>query len=226
MNATLQTIRDLSRPAEAASELHELSMELAYHDTIPAAIRERVRELIGAVDAETASFGQVDPYYVELVLRAALSAQIALMEPEAPDSRLRLRMALDSLAQAFASIAEDQPVSDDRSGKELVAWLVAITEAPQAQIAQLIGVSPRQFQRWLSPSESASPEGDDLRRVRAIARIVNQLRFSLTPAGVVDWFSWRSPELGRKRPIDLLDKPAQLPRLIGLASDLRSTTAT
>lgn len=225
MNAVLQTIRDQSRPAEAATELHELSMELAYHETIPPVVQARVRELIDAVDSETASWGQVDPYYVELVLRAALSAQIALREPDAEDSRLRLRMALDSLAQAFASIAEDQPVSDDRTGKELVAWLVATTEAPQAQIAGLIGVSPRQFQRWLSPSESASPEGNDLRRVRAIARIVNQLRFSLTPAGVVEWFSWRSPEL-RKRPIDLLDTPAQLPRLIGLASDLRATTAS
>lgn len=226
MNAVLETIRDLSRPAEAATELHALSMELAYHDAIPPATQARVRELTDAVDSQRASWGQVDPYYVELVLRATLSAQIALMEPEVPESRLRLRMALDSLAQAFTSIAEDQPVSDDRTGKELVAWLVATTEAPQAQIAQLIGVSPRQFQRWLSPAESASPEGDDLRRVRSIARIVNQLRFSLTPAGVVEWFAWRSPELGRKRPIDLLDKPAQLPRLIGLAAELRATTAT
>ena len=226
MNAVLETIRDLSRPAEAASELHGLSMELAYHETIPPEIQARVRELTDAVDSERAGWGRVDPYYVEIVLRATLSAHIALMEPDLPDSRLRLRMALDSLAQAFSSIAEDQLVSDDRSGKELVAWLVATTETPQAQIAQLIGVSPRQFQRWLSTSESASPEGSDLRRVRAIARIVNQLRFSLTPAGVVEWFSWRSPELGRKRPIDLLENPAQLPRLIGLASDLRSTTAT
>jgi hypothetical protein len=226
VNAVLETIRDLSRPAEAAAELHELSMELAYHETIPPEVQKRVGELTDAVDSQRASWGQVDPYYVELVLRATLSAQIALMEPASPDSRHRLRLALDSLAQAFSSIAEEQPVSDDRSGKELVAWLVTATEAPQAQIAGLIGVSPRQFQRWLSPAESASPEGNDLRRVRAIARIVNQLRFSLTPAGVVDWFSWRSPELGRKRPIDLLDKPAQLPRLIGLASDLRATTAT
>lgn len=223
MNAVLETIRDLSRPAEAANELHELSMELAYHETIPPEIQGRVRELTSAVDAERAGWGQVDPYYVEIVLRATLSAQIALMEPDVQGSRLRLRMALDTLAQAFSSIAEDQLVSDDRTGKDLVSWLVATTEAPQAQIAQLIGVSPRQFQRWLSSSESASPEGDDLRRVRTIARIVNQLRFSLTPAGVVEWFSWRSPELGRKRPIDLLDKPAQLPRLIGLASDLRAT---
>ena len=49
MNAVLDTIRDLSRPAEAANELHELSMELAYHETIPLEIQERVRELTSAV---------------------------------------------------------------------------------------------------------------------------------------------------------------------------------
>ena len=117
-------------------------MELAYHETIPPEIQARVRELTDAVDSERAGWGRVDPYYVEIVLRATLSAQIALMEPDLPDSRLRLRMALDSLAQAFSSIAEDQPVSDDRSGKELVAWLVATTETPQAQIAQLHRCEP------------------------------------------------------------------------------------
>jgi hypothetical protein len=226
MNAVLETIRDLSRPAEAASELHALSMKLGYHDTIPPAIRREVQALTDAVDAHRGAWGSVDPYYVELVLRATLSAQIALMEPKLPESRDRLGMALDTLAQAFASIAEDQPVADDRSGKELVAWLAERTEVSQAQLAGLVGVSPRQFQRWLSPAEKAGPEGDDLRRVRAIARIVNQLRFSLTPAGVVEWFTWRLPDLGRRRPVDLLDKPGELPRLIGLAADLRAMTAT
>jgi DNA-binding transcriptional regulator YiaG len=145
------------------------------------------------------------------------------MEPTLPESRDRLRMALDGLAAAFDAIAEQEPVSDDRTGKELVAWLAEHTEVSQAELASLLGVSPRQFQRWLSPAEKAGPEGDDLRRVRVVARIVNQLRFSLTPAGVVWWFSHRSPQLGRKRPIDLLDRPDRLPDLIALANDTRAT---
>ena len=35
MNAVLETIRDLSRPAEAASELLRLSHRLGAHTTIP-----------------------------------------------------------------------------------------------------------------------------------------------------------------------------------------------
>jgi transcriptional regulator with XRE-family HTH domain len=135
-------------------------------------------------------------------------------------------MALDGLSSAFDAIAEQQPVSDERSGKELVAWLAERAEVSQAELAKLLGVSARQFQRWLSPSESASPEGDDLRRVRTVARIVNQLRFSLTPAGVVAWFTWRLPDLNGKRPVDLLDKPARFPDLIGAAAETRAMTAT
>lgn len=224
MNAVLETIRDLSRPAEAASELHALNMELARHPTIPPSIQVEVREMTDAVDREKSSWASIDPHYVEILLRASLSAQIALMEPDVPASRDRMRMALDGLAAAFDAIAEQEPVADDRSGKELVTWLAERTEVSQAELARLLGVSPRQFQRWLSPSETAGPDGDDLRRVRAVARIVNQLRFSLTPAGVVDWFSWRVPQLGRKRPIDLLDRPERLPELIALAASTRATT--
>jgi len=224
MNAVLETIRDLSRPAEAAGELHALNMELAFHETIPPEVQAEVRALTDAVDRQKSGWPTVDPHYVEILLRATLSAQLALMEPDQPESRDRLRMALDGLAAAFAAIAEHEPVSDERSGKELVAWLTQRTEVSQAELARLLGVSPRQFQRWLSPSETAGPEGDDLRRVRAVARIVNQLRFSLTPAGVVEWFSWRVPDLKGKRPIDLLDKPARLPELIAIAADLRATS--
>jgi hypothetical protein len=224
MNAVIDTIRDLSRPAEAADELHALNMELALHSTIPREVQVEVREMTDAVDREKGGWASIDPHYLEILLRASLSAQIALMEPELPASRDRMRMALDGLAAAFDAIAEQEPVSDDRTGKELVAWLAERTEVPQAELAGLLGVSARQFQRWLSPSEKAGPEGDDLRRVRAVARIVNQLRFSLTPAGVVDWFSRRLPQLGRKRPIDLLDHPERLPELIALAASTRATT--
>jgi DNA-binding transcriptional regulator YiaG len=224
MNAVIETIRDLSRPAEAAAELLELNMELAFHETIPVEIQAEVRALTDAVDRQKGGWPSVDPHYVEILLRATLSAQLALMEPSSPESRDRLRMALDGLAAAFAAIAEHEPVSDERTGKELIAWLVERTEVSQAELARLLGVSPRQFQRWLSPSETAGPEGDDLRRVRTVARIVNQLRFSLTPAGVVDWFTWRISDLRGKRPIDLLDKPSRLPELIAIAADLRATS--
>src|SRR6266536_1833818 len=211
MSAVLDTIVDLTDPARAATELMRLNNRLARTRTIPADVAEAVREIADAVErTDIARWDSIDPRHTVLVLRAAVSAQRAL---ERPRSRDRLRLALDSLGQAFAAIAELEPVGDDRSPKELVQLLAAQTEVAQARLAELLGVSPRQFQRWLSPHESAQPEGEDLRRVRAVARIVNQLRFVLTPAGAVDWFDWPRDDLRGRTPSDLLDDPEQLPEL-------------
>ena len=104
-------------------------------------------------------------------------------------------------------------------------WLADTTEVPQNRLAALLGVSMRQFQRWLS-TQGAQPEGDDARRARAVARIVNQLRFSLTPAGAVEWFGWPRDDLGGRRPADLLDQAERLPELAAIAGSMRSTYAT
>ncbi len=52
-----------------------------------------------------------------------------------------------------------------------------------------------------------------------IARVVNQLRFVLTPAG------WPRSDLDRRRPLDLLDDPAEEPTLALIASTMRSQQA-
>ena len=166
-----------------------------------------------AVDCARGRWSSIDPHYVEILLRATLSAQIALMEPDLPESRdpsaawrstVSPRRSTRSPSRSRSPTTE--PARSSSPGSQ------STTEVSQAELARLLGVSPRQFQRWLSPTEKAGPEGDDLRRVRGVARIVNQLRFSLTPAGVIEWFSHRLPQLGRKRPIDLLDRPERLPR--------------
>jgi len=72
-------------------------MALAAVETIPVEVQEQVRELTDAVDRAHGGWASIDPHYVEILLRATLSAQIALMEPDAPESRDRLRMALDGL---------------------------------------------------------------------------------------------------------------------------------
>jgi transcriptional regulator with XRE-family HTH domain len=219
MTATASRIFDLTRPQESAERLWRLNMELAEQPAVTAEVRDRARSFLEAMErSDLGAWDEIDPRHALLAHRAGMAALAALDR----DDRDGLRMALDGLTQALDAIAEGEPVSDARSGKELVQFLAAVTEASQARLAELLGVSLRQFQRWLSPIERAKPEGDDLRKVRAVARIVNQLRFSLTPAGAVDWFWWRLP--GRRTaPVDLLADPAQLPELLRQASSLRST---
>jgi hypothetical protein len=218
MTATAATTFDLEKPRESAEQLWRLNAELANRARISPPIRDRARAFLDAMQrSDLQAWEQVDPRHALLAYRAALAARAAIDSGD----RDALRLALDGLTQALDAIAEAEPVSDERSGKELVQFLVDVTEAPQARLAELLGVSLRQFQRWLSPGERAEPEGVELRKARAVARIVNQLQFSLTPAGAVEWFWWRLP--GRRvAPIDLLEDPAQLPELVRQAASLRS----
>jgi hypothetical protein len=146
-----------------------------------------VREIAEAIDqTNLRRWEMIDPTHAVIVLHAAVSAQRALEEPDAPAARDQLRIALESIRQSLTAIAEREPVSDERSPKEVAQWLAMTTEVPQARIAELLRVSPRQLQRWLSPAETFQPEGDDARKVRPVARIVNQLRFALTPAATIE----------------------------------------
>jgi hypothetical protein len=222
----LDTIIDLSDPAAAAAEIQRLNDRLARERTIPADIVESVREIAAAVDETSVRRWElIDPRHAVIVLHSAVGAQRAIEEPDSTAARDQLRIALESMRQSLAAIAEREPVSDERSAKEVVRWLAEWTEVPQARLADLLGVSARQLQRWLSAGETAQPEGEDARKVRLVARIVNQLRFVLTPAGTIDWFSWPREDLGGRPPLELLDDPAQEPILALAAGGMRSALA-
>jgi len=226
MSAVLDAITDLAEPAAAAAALARLNDRLAGFRTIPAEIAGEVREITGAVEeTQLRRWEAIDPYHAVVVLHSAISAQRALERPDSPAARDQLRVALESIRQSLTAIAEREPVSDERTPKEIVGSLAAWTEVPQARLAELLGVSARQLQRWLSTVESSHPEGEDARRVRLVAKLVNQLRFVLTPAGTVAWFGWPRHDLGGRTPLELLADPAAEPTLAMVAGTMRSTFA-
>jgi hypothetical protein len=226
MTAVLDAIADLAQPAVAAREIQLVNDRLAAERTVPEPIAQTVREIVAAVDhTDLRRWHSIDPHHAVVLLHAAVSAQRALERPADPAARDQLRTALESMRQALATLAEGEPIGDDRSPKQVVQWLVGHTEVPQARLARLLGTSPRQLQRWVAAGESAQPEGDDARRVRLVARLVNQLRFVLTPAGTVEWFGWPRSDLDGKRPTDLLRDPANEPRLASAAAAMRGAAA-
>jgi hypothetical protein len=226
MSALLETIVEIAHPAEAALEVAHLNDQLARRPTIPQEVADGVHEIsAGVTQTALARWETVDPHLTLIVHRGVIAAQHALEERADVDARDRLRVALESIRQGFAAIAETEPVGDERSPKEIVQWLAATTEAPQSALADLFGVSLRHFQRWVSPQSSTQPEGTDARKARAIARIANQLRFVLTPAGAIAWFDWPRAELRGRTPRQLLDDPARLPELVAIAGSMRSTYA-
>jgi transcriptional regulator with XRE-family HTH domain len=81
----------------------------------------------------------------------------------------------------------------------------------QVELAALLGRSQRQVLRW------ARQAGAPPRRLELVTRIAMLLRHSWTEEGVVAWFMRPRPDLGGKKPIDLLDEPSRELELIAVA---------
>ena len=217
---TTTELLDLARPAEAAAAVDSLNDELAVAAHVPPAVAADVARLAAAVRATPLErWTAADPYLALLVHRAVLDAQAAVED----GARDALRIALERLSHALAALGETEEVGDARTPKELAQWLVGAVEVPQRDLAELLGVDLRRFQRWISARERTRPEGEEARRLRALARLVGQLRHSFTPAGVIAWFDWPRPELGGATPRELLPDPVRLPDLLLAAGSTRST---
>jgi hypothetical protein len=217
---TTTDVLDLAQPAAAAGVVDALNDRLAASPGVAGDVAAAVGALAAAVRATPLErWTAADPYLALLVHRAVLDAQAAV-EAEARDP---LRIALERLSHALAALDEAEEVGDARTPKELARWLAAAVEVPQRDLAELLGVDLRRFQRWISARERTQPEGEEARRLRALARIVGQLRHAFTPAGVIAWFDWPQPELGGATPRELLGDPVRLPDLLLAAGSTRST---
>jgi len=217
---TTTVMLDLARPAAAAAVVDAVNDRLASEAHVPADVGLEVAALAAAVRATPLErWTAADPYLALLVHRAVLDAHAAV-EDAARDA---LRIALERLSHALSALGEAEEVGDARTPKELARWLAATVEVPQRDLADLLGVDLRRFQRWISARERTRPEGEDARRLRALARLVGHLRHAFTPAGVVAWFDWPRPELGGVTPRALLGDPVRLPDLVLAAGSTRST---
>ena len=212
---------DLADPAAAARAVDALNDTLAGSTRVAAPVTAGVVALADAVRATPLErWVAADPYLALLVHRSVLDAQAAA---EARD-RDALRLALERAGHALAALGEAEEVGEARPVKELARWLAETVDAPQRDVAALLGVDLRRFQRWASASERTRPEGEDARRLRAVARIVAQLRHAYTAAGVLAWFERPRPELGDRTPREMLDDPVRMPDLLLAAGATRSTT--
>jgi hypothetical protein len=82
--------------------------------------------------------------------------------------------------------------------EQMQQWLPRVS---QAELADLMGVSKRQYQRW------AHMHAPPSRRAQIAARLIAILRRSWTDAGVVAWFYRKRPNLEGHAPIDVIDDP-------------------
>ncbi|MBS9533290.1 hypothetical protein KIH27_06765 [Mycobacterium sp. M1] len=185
--------------------------------TVPA----EVGELIDSFDSIAVQ--EVDPHLASALWEAAFSASKALRQEDADRRRREVRVALEQFRHALRDIVDDRPCDDGAPIRDVLARTAEVLSAPQKTLADLLGVSVRQLQRWLA-DDGPQPAAGDAARIRVVANLVNQLRHTFTGPGVVAWFERKHPVL-RRRPIDLLDDPLNYPRLLGAANAARTMTA-
>jgi uncharacterized protein (DUF2384 family) len=207
-------------------ELRAWNLRLAREAEVPDDLRLYLEQLADDVDALAWGHStDIDPYLLISVQSALNHAMRLFYSGDPADARRQMRARLEQMRQVFRDVAEGGPLYEETSAKEIARWLAGILDTSQASLAELLGVSPRTFQRWISAADSAGPDGEDARRIRVVARIANHLRHALTGPGVVRWFQLPHPQLGGGRPLDLLEDPQAADSLATLAASARSHTA-
>lgn len=214
-------------PVDAASierELRSWNLGLARETEVPDDLRLYLEQLGDEVDTLAWGGADIDPYLLISVQSALNHAMRLFYSADSADARRQMRTRLEQMRQVFRDIAEGGPLYEDTSTKDIARWLANVLDVSQASLAELLGVSTRTFQRWIS-NVGSGPDGNDARRIRVIARIANHLRHALTGPGVVRWFQLPHPQLDGQRPLDLLEDPQAADELMTLAASVRSHTA-
>ena len=189
-------------------------------DRVPDEVRRLVENLDTELHTENSLALGAHPDVVVELYGAVIRAQKALRRPVPAVQRREVRLPLEQIRVLVAQIIEDAPYGADVSVEEVLHNLVGRLRVPQREIAELLDVAPRTLQRWLAPGATVPP-GAEESRVRLVAQLVNQLRHSFTPTGVVAWFHRQHPLL-EARPIDQLGDPDLHRRLLQAAQGSRS----
>ncbi len=217
MITTAVELRDLLEEVNEATKLLQRSK------TMPAEVIGLIDSFESALGAATPSRLDANPYLTSMMWAAAFRAQKALRHDNAADQRRDVGIALEQFRHALRDIVENQPYNDGAPIRDVLTRTADTIAAPQKSIAELLGVSVRQFQRWLA-DDAVEPAADDAARIRMVAQVVNQLRHTFTGPGVIAWFYRRHPVLG-ERPVELLDDPLRYPEVLSAATAARAMTA-
>ena len=212
---------------ELAEQLDQANALLAEATVVPTQVVELIQDLGDRADGMSpANSGQVDPYLVVAFQRGLIGALRAVDLPDESQRRRQLRVSIERMRQSLRDFVEEDEVGEAQSAKEIARWLVDVLDVPVGRVAELLDVSPRTYQRWLSLSATTTPHGDDALKLRVAARIANHLRHVLTGPGVVRWFERPHPQLKDEAPILLLRHADRLNELTNLAAASRSSAAT
>jgi hypothetical protein len=211
-----------TRLEDLLNDVNEATTLLQTATSVPPEVADLVDSFESQLHADAPLQLSADPYLTTMLFAAAFRAEKALRHDNVDQQRRDLRIALEQFRQALRDIVGNRPVAADTPVRDVLAATAATLSLPQRELADLLDVSSRQLQRWLSP-DGPTPAGDDESRIRIVAQLVNQLRHAFTGPGVLAWFRAKHPTLAVK-PEAWLANPLKYPELLAAAAAARAMT--
>lgn len=225
----MSTAFDIRNPEIVAHQLQEANQRLARVAEPPTWLRAFIRDLSDDLaSADAADVGAAPDEWIA-IQSAALRAQGVLLEDEEDEraQRRKLRLIVEELRFRLSRLAEQQPVNEDRPIKELAVWFERVVPVAHNDKAALFDVSGRTWERWASDAETAAPTGDAETLLRLLARLVYELRHTLSAGGAYRWAHKPLPDLDGRSALDVFTSgdPADIRRVFSLVGSVRSGAA-
>lgn len=207
-----------SAERERLATIEELSQELvAWRAALDAALgdlsagltdeayRQRMEDTVARlvqVDGELHK-ADFDPEWVAEFRGLLLDSLRAIKNERPLDAFDKLLLNIEAMRHLLRDALDGHVEGGEEDISTLVQQLQRwLPRASQLELAGLMGISTRQYQRW------GRMRSEPTRRAQIVARLIAILRRSWTDAGVVAWFYRSRPELDDKAPVDVLDDVA------------------
>lgn len=176
-------------PVDLADEVYRQRME----DTVARLVQ---------VDGELHK-ADFDPEWVAEFRGLLLDSLRAIQNEEPLDAFDKLLLNIEAMRHLLRDALDGHVEGSEDDIATVVGQLQQwLPRASQPELAGLMGISTRQYQRW------GQMHSEPTRRAQIVARLIAILRRSWTDAGVVAWFYRARPELDGKPPVDVLDDVA------------------
>jgi len=210
----------LDRAFEHASEL---SASLADNREVPVFMISSVLA-INATYSDAKDAGLPSSPATERASDAIRTLEAVALETSEDQARRDISLALEDVRDALYDLLEQSHVTDDRRFADIVKWLAETTEeVPRAELARVLSVDEKTLTRWLN--EGRTPGVANNFRVRAIAKLVNELRHTMTIPGLLLWLTRPKASLEGATPVEHLEGEDELSTVLELARQHRFQNA-
>lgn len=198
----LATIEELTQElvewrAALDAALGELSTGLT-DETYQQRMKDTVARLV-QVDGELHK-ADFDPEWIAEFRGLLLDSLRAMQDEEPLDAFDKLLLNIEAMRHLLRDALDGHVEGSEEDiatvVHQLQQWLPRVS---QSELAGLMGISTRQYQRW------GQTHSEPSRRAQVVVRLITILRRSWTDAGVVAWFYRPRPGLDDKTPVDVID---------------------